>query len=570
MDGDAEDQNTAQMHGTLDILRRDALAGSAEAAAELFDALRASDDPESREEALRVVEPFAESGDIQSIIRMAKAYNNGIGTERSEIAAISWMKSAADLGSMTAACMLYDIASSSGDPVCRNLACRYLLESRDPDSLCAQLRLMSAHIHGNGTEKDPEKAAEILSRIGELPPNWKKELPWLALELMRQGNGALESAEKSRLDQDDIAAAKYLGERSADRMFLALMETNLRVPASYADFLKNSESPEKQMAKDFQTVIDAMMECGTSGLLSSRNASDTLNGALDAAIEAGLISKDDVSEIFKSIKIDDSRISTIQEGLRAMLKKLDGKCRKFGVNYMIACGTLLGSARHGGFIPWDDDVDIYMMREDYDRLAKALEDDPEMKTKEFVYLSSMGNGINYGHQIRMRDVSPRVLHIDVMIFDGVRSSDDEGWEEYRNYIAGLRAKIDALAKEDLANKVSPVKDPRIIGTYEEAKKNFTKDMGGSEGDAVALTFDNPVPRPRRKLFDRSDFFPVKDIQFEDLVLSGPNNGEKIMEALYGDIMRFPPALLNRKHSDWNDADLEEIKRFLRELEESGD
>ncbi len=561
------EDGAVQAAGTLDNLRCSAMAGSAEAAVKLFDALRASKSPEDRDEAFRIIEPFAESGDIQSIIRMAKAYNQGIGTERNEAAAVSWMKSAADRGSMTAACMLYDILSLSDDPAFRDLACGYLMESRDTGALCAQLRLMSAHLHGYGTEKDPEKAAEYLGRAEELPPNWKKELPLLALELMRRGNGALEAAEKSRLDQTDTETARYLGEHSADRMFLALLETCLGEPSSYAGLIENSENPGKLMEEDFQAVLDAMMEYGASGLLDSKNASETLNRAMDAAFDAGLISKDGIGSIFRSMRIDDPRVHTIQKGLKAMLRMLDRKCKALGIDYMIACGTLLGSARHGGFIPWDDDIDLYMMREDYDRLAGALENDPEMKAKEFVYISAMGNGVNYTRQIQLRDVNPRALHLDVMVFDSVRSADDDGWEEYRDYIAGWRARIDALAKDDRDKGANPVRDPRIIGAYEEAKKNFSKDLGGPDGDAVALSFDNPVARPKRKLFDRSDFFPVKDLKFEDLTLSGPNNGGKIMEHLYGDIMRFPSALLSRRHSDWNESDQAEIKRFLRNLGE---
>ena len=53
-----------------------------------------------------------------------------------------------------------------------------------------------------------------------------------------------------------------------------------------------------------------------------------------------------------------------------MLYELDRVCKKWNLSYFLECGTLIGAARDGHFIPWDDDIDVCMLREDYDRLLR--------------------------------------------------------------------------------------------------------------------------------------------------------------------------------------------------------
>lgn len=56
-----------------------------------------------------------------------------------------------------------------------------------------------------------------------------------------------------------------------------------------------------------------------------------------------------------------------------LLAELDRVCRKYGIHYVASGGTLLGAVRHHGFIPWDDDVDLMMPREEYDKLCSLAE-----------------------------------------------------------------------------------------------------------------------------------------------------------------------------------------------------
>ena len=68
----------------------------------------------------------------------------------------------------------------------------------------------------------------------------------------------------------------------------------------------------------------------------------------------------------------DADLRKVQKLLTLILAELDRVCRQIGVSYAIYGGTAIGAIRHGGFIPWDDDIDVMMTRADYERfLAEA-------------------------------------------------------------------------------------------------------------------------------------------------------------------------------------------------------
>ncbi len=83
------------------------------------------------------------------------------------------------------------------------------------------------------------------------------------------------------------------------------------------------------------------------------------------------------------IQLDDKSLRTLQLIELELLQEVDRICRKQGIHYNIIAGTLLGAVRHGGFIPWDDDADVAMLREEYKRFLDACQ--AELDTSRFYF-----------------------------------------------------------------------------------------------------------------------------------------------------------------------------------------
>ncbi|MGV3589351.1 MAG: LicD family protein [Adhaeribacter sp.] len=88
-----------------------------------------------------------------------------------------------------------------------------------------------------------------------------------------------------------------------------------------------------------------------------------------------------------------------------ILDAVDSICRKHNINYYLCSGTLLGARRHGGFIPWDDDLDVIVLRKDYKRLLALL----ELELPERFKLQTRKTDENYWFYFaKVRDTNSRI------------------------------------------------------------------------------------------------------------------------------------------------------------------
>jgi len=126
-----------------------------------------------------------------------------------------------------------------------------------------------------------------------------------------------------------------------------------------------------------------------------------------------------------------------------MLKEIDGICRKYGIVYYVAGGTTIGAVRHRGFIPWDDDADIYMTRDEFAKFRAAfkkedpvgrelgcLEDNPDYPGTIPRYINTETTNIA---RFNLLNTCAAGFVIDIFILDPV-PSDPELQRKHRNYL----------------------------------------------------------------------------------------------------------------------------------------
>lgn len=120
------------------------------------------------------------------------------------------------------------------------------------------------------------------------------------------------------------------------------------------------------------------------------------------------------------INLDEKTLRKLQMIELELLIEADRICKKCGIKYNIIAGTLLGAVRHKGFIPWDDDADIAMLRDEYEKFRVACK--TELDTTRFVFQdhrNTKGYRWGYGKLRRKNTLFLREFQEDMPYFQGV-------------------------------------------------------------------------------------------------------------------------------------------------------
>ncbi|MCH5199500.1 MAG: LicD family protein [Oscillospiraceae bacterium] len=258
---------------------------------------------------------------------------------------------------------------------------------------------------------------------------------------------------------------------------------------------------------------------------------------------------------FGSLQTEDQKMAVWQKSMTILLAELARICDENNIDYWLDCGTLLGAVRHKGFIPWDDDMDISMMRKDLPRLEKAIaEADTFIRLNSFFSIRPAPHAATL-HKVQFKDPLADPF-VDIFFFDYCENDSIERWHKYmkdrENYSSQV-AKYEPIPNNDPGKSRSfwyAVTDQDHIN---ELTSISNKMLSSSEtienGEYIIVGFDKyPYSKDRKRIYRVSDVFPLKELEFGGRLYKVPNNYERYLDVFFGeDIYTLPNDMIIHQH-----------------------
>ena len=264
----------------------------------------------------------------------------------------------------------------------------------------------------------------------------------------------------------------------------------------------------------------------------------------------------------------EQHLNDTQRYILYVLQDVTRVLEELNIPYFMQGGTMLGAIRHGGFIPWDDDVDLGIPRADYDRLLKEvsarLPENLELRTydDETDHHYYFARIVDKRYQIRrMGSIEERLENIWVDLFplDGMPNGFvSRQWHKMRLLVTRLKFHLSCFEKVNIKRPGRPLVERIIIrfamithvGSWWNTRKQLDKldrllKKYPPEKSRYLVNFTGQTSFKFNEMFRKEIYGQGKDYAFEDMTLIGPEQYDPYLKSLYGDYMTPP------KESDRN-------------------
>lgn len=253
-----------------------------------------------------------------------------------------------------------------------------------------------------------------------------------------------------------------------------------------------------------------------------------------------------------------------QDGCLKLLHMIDGVLRDAGIEYFLGYGNLLGAARTGGFIPWDDDIDICLMRDDFNRAVTVLSQ--HFNHDGFFTTWGISGGI-------FKVLFTNKICVDLFPWDTyhTRMETDEAEQRFHeDYMAAMNA-----AREMESDRQALAENPdAIVGSkyknYDEIRNDIIMNHiapDKAHGDIFEGIDWQTYPERMAHFFHEKPFrrewiFPLGTIDFCGASFPAPNNVDAVLTTRFGDWGEFRPDFSRHSSPPFTYDELQMVRKFL--------